>query len=469
MPSYSQMYPNILLPLKEKLPTEIGSLISEGKAEEAKKLILAYLQDSSPLMRERLEIEIERLNRLGYEYPFSFDEAFKALRKDIWDLREEEFHELIKRGCIDAIILEGSLRIHRRFKANTYWLCSDLKQRKRAKNDERSDAGEVVLKWRAERVLKAAKEKGGGFVLPLKYHVKASLSLRNPAHQYGEVVRVWIPLPRDETTNINVRILDASKKPKHIAPPDHPQRTVYFELEGEEREVWIEYTFVSRGFHVAIDPKEAYIDTESEVYREYTSERSPHIAFTEPLRKLAEEITRGASTPYEKVKRIWEWVTGNVRYAYAKDYLLYDNIPEYVASEKRGDCGMQALLFITLCRLAGIPARWESGWYMNPLSPGMHDWAQFYLEPYGWLYADPSFGNKRKGGEWRNQFYLGSIEGYRLASNIEVYTQFDPPKKHLRSDPVDSQRGEVETTGKNLYYNEWDFSLEILSVEGLEQ
>ncbi|MCX8180401.1 MAG: hypothetical protein N3E41_03330, partial [Thermofilaceae archaeon] len=92
----------------------------------------------------------------------------------------------------------------------------------------------------------------------------------------------------------------------------------------------------------------------------------------------------------------------------------------------------------------------------------------FYIEPYGWLYADPSFGSFRHGEEWRNSFYLGSIEGYRLASNIEVSTPFDPPKTHFRSDPVDSQRGEVEWSGGNLYYDKWDFDLEIMSVENLE-
>ena len=53
---------------------------------------------------------------------------------------------------------------------------------------------------------------------------------------------------------------------------------------------------------------------------------------------------------------------------------------------------MQALLFITLCRMSGIPARWQSGLYATEFYTGCHDWAQFYIEPYGWVFADPSFG-----------------------------------------------------------------------------
>ena len=62
-----------------------------------------------------------------------------------------------------------------------------------------------------------------------------------------------------------------------------------------------------------------------------------------------------------------------------------------------GRCGIQALLFVTLCRAVDIPARWQSGLYTTPVNVGCHDWAQFYVEPYGWLFADCSFG----GSAWR--------------------------------------------------------------------
>ena len=37
-----------------------------------------------------------------------------------------------------------------------------------------------------------------------------------------------------------------------------------------------------------------------------------------------------------------------------------------------------ALTFITMCRIAGVPARWQSGLYVAPDSVGSHDWAEFY-------------------------------------------------------------------------------------------
>ena len=39
-------------------------------------------------------------------------------------------------------------------------------------------------------------------------------------------------------------------------------------------------------------------------------------------------------------------------------------------------------------------------------------------------------------------------------------TQFEPAKKHFRSDNVDSQRGEAEWRGGNLYFDQFDYDFE---------
>ena len=98
-----------------------------------------------------------------------------------------------------------------------------------------------------------------------------------------------------------------------------------------------------------------------------------------------------------------------MRYAYVRAYRLIENGAEYAAANLRGDCGLQALLFITLCRILGIPARWESGLMADPTYIGSHDWAQFYTEAWGWLPVDCSFGGAgyRKNSPERRAFYLG--------------------------------------------------------------
>ncbi len=126
---------------------------------------------------------------------------------------------------------------------------------------------------------------------------------------------------------------------------------------------------------------------------------------------------------------------------------------------------MQALLFITLCRISGVPARWQSGWFLNPIRPSPHDWTQFYIEPYGWLHADPSFGGHMKSVEKYHKFYFGNMDHFRLIANTEISSEFTPPKKHYRSDNVDNQRGEVEWKQGNVYYDKWSYELKVMAHE----
>ena len=115
-----------------------------------------------------------------------------------------------------------------------------------------------------------------------------------------------------------------------------------------------------------------------------------------------------------------------------------------------------ALLFITLCRIAGVPARWQSGLYVTPQSAGAHDWAQFYIAPYGWLWADCSFGSgaHRVGNETRRRHYFGNLDPLRMVANREFYAQLTPPDEQLRNDPYDNQTGEANLNGRPLHGEE---------------
>ncbi len=104
-----------------------------------------------------------------------------------------------------------------------------------------------------------------------------------------------------------------------------------------------------------------------------------------------------------------------------REYFTILQIPEYAVLNQKGDCGVQALLFITRCRCAGIPARWQSGLFVTPYSQGCHDWAQFYIAPYGWLFADPSFGGSgyRSGNLEKQEHYFGNLDPWRMVANSE--------------------------------------------------
>jgi hypothetical protein len=128
-----------------------------------------------------------------------------------------------------------------------------------------------------------------------------------------------------------------------------------------------------------------------------------------------------------------------------------------------------ALLFIVLCRIAGVPAKWQSGLYTTPIEIGMHDWAQFYVAPYGWLFADCSFGNSahHRGARERRDFYFGNLDPFRMVAASEFQHEFDPPRRFLRYDPYDNQDGEAEYEDMPLLNSELTTDQEMLEVKEL--
>jgi TPR repeat protein len=245
---------------------------------------------------------------------------------------------------------------------------------------------------------------------------------------------------------------------------------VYFEAKSKgdrSTRFDLQFYYTAYTFYRKIDiPKIRKPDIESQVYRQYTKEE-PHAAFTEKISELSKSITGQEENPYLKGKKIYEWICSNIKYSYAAEYSTIRNMSSYTLDRRYGDCGQEALLFITLCRISGIPARWQSGFLTFPGKQITHDWAEIYIEPYGWLPVDPYMGiyftsvTEDLSSAERNEirdFYYGNIDYYRMVANKGHGQQLNPAKHYFRSDNVDFQRGEIETAERNLYFNEWKFS-----------
>jgi transglutaminase-like putative cysteine protease len=163
----------------------------------------------------------------------------------------------------------------------------------------------------------------------------------------------------------------------------------------------------------------------------------------------------------EKVDAFYRWINDNIIWTSAIEYGLMPDIPGYVLKNRRGDCGMQTLLFLSLCRYEGIPARWQSGWMLHPGHVNLHDWSEVYIEPEGWVPVDVSFKLQPSENQKVSEFYISGIDSYRLIVNKDYGTPLYPPKKFPRSEPLDFQRGEVEWKGGNIYFNKWKYDMEV--------
>jgi len=453
---------NDLTYLSVPLPEDIKKLKWYGDFERANHVIdMRLAKDIPTALRKRLELEKEILARMPLEYIYSTEEAAARLIEHVDGATAEELEKLRDEGAAEWIYVNGQVRYKDDFLENMIKTRPDIASRlKNPKLAEEYESNSRLL----DETIAEMKEKGS---LEYKMHIRASLKLNKEAEEIGKTIRVHLPIPLEYAQAEHVELLSCSEPEYVLAPKDQIQRTVFMETSLQpDHEFAIEYQFENHMRYV--DPKPEYVLAEQPDF--YTSEQAPHILFTPYLKALTAEVVGDEKNPLVKARKIYDYITSHVMYSFVRQYFTITDIPEYMASGLKGDCGIYALLFITMCRIAGVPARWQSGLYATPLTIGNHDWAQFYVAPYGWMFADCSFGGAayRAGAVERWNFYFGNLEPFRIPCCSDFQHEFAPEKKFLRHDPYDNQNGEAEYEHRGLdHHVDYETKKTVVEIEKL--
>lgn len=307
-------------------------------------------------------------------------------------------------------------------------------------------------------------------VCPVTMNIRYTITVLPDAVPGGETVRCWLPFPKENhARQNNVEFLSASEPDYIIAPDSLIHRSVYMEKKAVSDSATIfTITFRYTSSAVSFDPEKINAlpyDMESNTYKIYTAEELPDICFTENVKRIADSITSPEDSPVEMFSKIYLWFKQNIQWTGALEYSVMPNIPEYVLQNMRGDCGMQTFLYMSMLRYKGIPVRWQSGWMVPPDNRNLHDWCEVYFEGTGWVPSDVSYDLQDSDERLIRQFYMSGIDSYRMIVNDGVAGPLFPGKKFMRSEPFDFQRGEVEWKGGNLYFDKWDYKMEIEYVE----
>lgn len=445
------------------LPGDILRHKMRGNFKEAIRLIDLKLEkaDLPNALRCCMIAQREIMQRQSEDYPYTKQEALSLIRADIPGLTEAEFDALVDEGRIGWIFVEGETRYFNRFYDTLLKTERSIAQRAGVVLPGTETGARDDMLNRSMRIMK---EKGQ---ISHRFRIRTTLRVKDEFFTPGMFIRAHLPIPCACEQQSDIRIEKLYPENGQIAPEDAAQRTVCWEENMAQNHLFTaEYSYVHTAKYHDLSKM-----TPSDVQPDFcTQEEAPHILFTPYIRELVSTLTEGISNPLEKARRFYDFITLNMKYSFQPEYFMLESIAENCARNFTGDCGVFALLFITLCRCAGIPAQWQSCMAAEPGDCGCHDWARFYIAPYGWLYADPSFGTGavRSGNEERRQFYFGNLDGYRMVANNAFQHDFTIPKNHWRADPYDNQRGEMETDACGLRFSQFDSTMEILECTELE-
>ena len=158
----------------------------------------------------------------------------------------------------------------------------------------------------------------------------------------------------------------------------------------------------------------------------------------ERIQNVSDEICRGITSDYEKLKALHTWICENVYYDY--DYYLGNSDILYycdteVLESKRTVCGGYTNLLLSLIRAQGIPARAVTGYALGLSSKlrywteesaatesSNHAWIQAYADNR-WINIDSTWdsGNKYKNGK----FNYEGLENYLHFDISETFIALD--------------------------------------------
>lgn len=444
---------------------DVQALIAKGSFAEAEKLLSQQIPDPNAPVTSDAAIQLEVLRRTRYDFPLTAEGVLKEIQKSIPDATSADMERWQADGDLQGRVIDGQMRYFREEPGNLFRFSEDAQSRRKSTPDaaRRFDLDGLIAK-----LVETTKGAAEPEIYPVKHHVVCELIVKDghPRLKPGAKVRAWLPYPQEYRQQTDVRLISSDPRGGVVADAEAPQRTIFFEQTiGDDRAAprfRAEYEFVTSAYCPKLDPAKAKpYDETSKLFREFTAERPPHIVFTPDVKSTVREIVGDETNPLNKALLIFRWVSDNLPWCSEMEYGIIPNISAKGLEARRGDCGVAGMTFITLCRAAGVPARWQSGWETKPGERNMHDWSEFYIEPWGWLPADASYGVRESDDSRVRDFLCGHMDPYRMIVNLDYARDLQPPKTSFRSEPNDFQRGEVEIDGHNLYFDEWEWKFTV--------
>ena len=445
------------------VPARISAMMENGEFNKVERLIgdgeegmTAYESDSV----------LAIISRIRSDFSLSYDEGVAAIMQKYPHASSRLIDDWEAANYIETKVIDGKKMMFAKSPRNVGLVAPELAVADRYKHMK----GAANLANFARTAIEEADADGFGKWRRVK--VKFAIDVDADAVDKGKTIRVWMPFPIESERQANATLLSSTDKA--VFARDAVHNTIYMERKADGKaahfEAVMQYDVRSKTISQdAMLRRLLPYDTSSDIYKKYTAQELPQIQKSADLNDLAWKIVGNETNPVLQASLVFNWIDARFPWAGAREYSTIPCLPRYVLERGYGDCGQVTLLYITLLRNLGIPARWESGWWLAPGDSGMHDWGEVYFEGIGWVPVDMSYGMIAAADTPEvAHFYKSGMDFYRFAANKGVCGLLSPEKKYVRSETVDSQLGEVEWDGGNLfYYKDWHPKFEILSIEEL--
>lgn len=134
-------------------------------------------------------------------------------------------------------------------------------------------------------------------------------------------------------------------------------------------------------------------DIPDDIKSTYLEDNEKYQIFHPVIRQAVKEAVGDQTNVYRIMRSIYNYVHDHMYYEMAGGW----NTAPTVLSRGNGSCSEYTFVFISMCRAAGVPARYVGSVVVRGDDTSMddvfHRWVEVYLPGFGWIPVDPSGGD----------------------------------------------------------------------------
>lgn len=229
-----------------------------------------------------------------------------------------------------------------------------------------------------------------------------------------------VPLPIESYSQKDLKILSISPTP---FVKNYQGSTIHqYENTNSSTKIHIrqEYSINTYEVNTKINPINIRVRSRNnrEIYETYTNSTEFIPSNNPTIIKTAKEIVKNEVNPYNKAKRIYNYLLNNIEIIPASE-LNSGFSPIDALTEKKADTYDISILFACLLRAVGIPAQPLAGIVVDASQTGfLHWWNEFYIEGFGWVPADLGMAKAipfDMGIPRKETWYFGNLDAFRVA------------------------------------------------------
>ncbi|MDP2362223.1 MAG: transglutaminase domain-containing protein, partial [Ignavibacteria bacterium] len=289
---------------------EIKNQINSGNYSKATELIDEKLKSNQLSSDEifELQFEKERLDRIRKDFNKTAEDVLKIVNKYYPKAEEKDLAKWENDGSLEFKVIDGKKWYFSRAASNLFKINEVAKKQKEIVDGFQKDPLDVFLEDYIPKVLDESANAQESLVKPVTFKLKYTVTVDANAVPDGEIIKCWLPFPREgHQRQVDVKLLAVNNDEYIIASNDNPQRTLFMQRPAMKDQLTIfnmvlEVTNFNEVNLILPELIKPY-NKESGIYKTYTAERAPHIVFTDKIKNLSDKIVDDEKNPYLIAKK----------------------------------------------------------------------------------------------------------------------------------------------------------------------